>query len=118
MPHCILEYSAGVARQISKLSLLEAVFQGAQDSTLFADDDIKTRAICFDDYSCGANLQSVEGHEFVHVEIKILAGRNLEQRTTLSQQVLNRLSLLAISNLSMTVQITEIERQSYAKTIG
>ncbi len=117
MPHCILEYSAGVARKISKLSLLEAVFQGAQDSALFADNDIKTRAICFDDYSCGANLQDLEGHEFLHVEIKILAGRNIAQRASLSQQVLNRLSLLAISNLSMSVQITEIERESYAKTI-
>ena len=109
MPHCVIEYSEGLA---SPSKLLNAVFQGAVNSALFETDDIKTRAIAFNHYLTGDTPQ-----DFVHVTAKILTGRNAEQRSRLSQAILSELSQLSLSSVSLTVDIVEIESASYAKVV-
>jgi len=108
MPHCIIEH----ASSISSEPLLKAVYQGALDSGLFDSNDIKVRSTRFEQYQSGT-----ERFKFVHVVMKILDGRNLEQKSSLSSLVLSELLKLPIENASFTVEVVDIERASYAKEV-
>lgn len=108
MPHCIVEHSQGLHSD----ELLEAVFIGARGSELFDSADIKLRAQPFKHFFSGAGRQ-----RFVHVTARILSGRTLEQRQSLSQQILQALETLNLTECSLTVEVIEIERDSYAKTV-
>lgn len=108
MPHCIVEYSGG----LNASALLEAVYGGADRSGLFTAADIKLRAQGYSDHFSGAGKQA-----FVHVSARILSGRTLEQRQQLSQQILASLEALQLSQCSLTVEVIEMERDSYAKTV-
>jgi 5-carboxymethyl-2-hydroxymuconate isomerase len=112
MPHCIIEYSAQLKNTVKPIQLISAVYNGAFTSELFESNDIKTRVICFDEYQAG----SVKAN-FIHVIAKILSGRTLEQRNMLSHAILNELHMLNCSATSLTVEVVEMERESYAKVI-
>jgi len=112
MPHCIIEYSQDLEAEVEPLTLVRSVYHGAQESGLFSDSDIKVRALAFNHFSTG-NLRQ----DFVHVTVKILSGRNLEQRRKLTQSILAKLNNLFSKSISLTVEIAEIEKESYAKSI-
>lgn len=112
MPHCIVEYSEGLERRIEPARLIAAVYQGALKSGLFEDHDIKTRAMVFNQYQTGA-----EKSEFIHVVLKLLSGRIVEQRNMLSGLVLEELASLGLTSVSLTVEVCELEKGSYAKMV-
>ena len=112
MPHCIIEYSQELEEQVEPSALLSSVYHGALESELFSENDIKVRALAFNHFTTG-NLRQ----NFVHVTVKILSGRNLEQRKKLTQLILAKLNELFSNAISLTVEITEIEKESYAKSI-
>ncbi len=113
MPHCIVEYSNSpvIAENINEL--LTSVFKGAIDSQLFDAPSVKTRAIAFDSYQVGDTDKL-----FVHVTAKILSGRTLEQRQRLSKSIINSLSSFNFDNTSYTVEVIEMERESYEKHVS
>jgi len=108
MPHCIVEHSSNLEPQ----PILTAVFQGACESELFEASDIKVRSSSFEHYQTG-NVQST----FIHIVLKILDGRTIEQKAKLSELVLAKLLELAIDGASFTVEVVDIERASYAKRV-
>lgn len=110
MPHCVIEHSASIDGK----TLLPLVYKGALASNLFEakGSDIKVRALPYDDYKTG----SVD-IEFVHVTLKILAGRTIEQKSILSHLVLEQLKTLSMTNCSISVEIMDIDRSSYSKII-
>ena len=110
MPHCIIEHSAEIEGNV----LVSLVHSGALESELFDPDgsDIKVRAIPYSNYKTG----SVDIN-FVHVTLKILSGRNLEQKTKLSHLVLEKLQMLSMSSCTISAEVNDIERDSYAKVI-
>jgi len=112
VPHCIIEYSQELETEVEPSTLLCSVFYGALESELFSENDIKVRALAFNHFTTGNSLQN-----FVNVTVKILSGRNLEQRKKLTQLILAKLNELYSKSISLTVEITEIEKESYAKSI-
>jgi len=113
MPHCIIEYSDSLERQLSPDELMHCVYLGALNSKLFEADDIKSRVIPFQHFTSGTIKQN-----FIHVALKILSGRSSEQRKALSSSVLTELSKLPLSAISLTVEVIEIERSSYSKVVN
>ena len=111
MPHCIIEHSPN----ISPDGLMHAVFNGALHSQLFLPDgaDIKVRAIAYQNFKLGDSKTS-----FVHVVVKILAGRTDEQKQRLSQEIIKKLSGLGHQDISITVEVVDMERQSYQKYLA
>ena len=111
MPHCIIEHSPN----ISPDGLMHAVFNGALHSQLFLPDgaDIKVRAIAYQNFKLGDGKAS-----FVHVIVKILAGRTDEQKQRLSQEIIKKLSDLGHQDISITVEVVDIERQIYQKHLA
>ncbi len=110
MPHCVIEHSENIDSDI----LITAVYQGALSSKLFEaqGSDIKVRAIAFKNYQTG-NVDL----SFIHVGLKILSGRNIEQKSQLSNLVLNELERLTLTACSISVEVIDIDRASYAKII-
>jgi 5-carboxymethyl-2-hydroxymuconate isomerase len=111
LPHCIIEHSDA----LDATALLKAVFAGASQSALFepGDTDIKVRAQAYQQHISGA-----QHRDFIHVQLRILSGRNLEQKQHLSQSVLNQLLKLELTSCSHTVEVFDIDRASYAKKVS
>ena len=111
MPHCIIEHSPN----ISPDGLMHAVFNGALHSQLFLPDgaDIKVRAMAYSNFKLGDSKAS-----FVNVMVKILAGRTDEQKQRLSQEIIKKLSGLDHQDISITVEVVDMERQSYQKHLA
>ena len=117
MPHCIIEYSQELIQEISIKELMTAVFQGAVQSTLFSVEDIKVRAIAYNDFYVEDASQENQ-QRFIHVSCKILSGRTLDQRQKLSQLLLSHLAEFAIYSVSISVEIVDMERESYYKKLS
>ena len=110
MPHCVIEHSA----DIDGMSLVSLVHKGALESNLFESEgsDIKVRAQPYSNFQTG----SVDIN-FVHVTLKILSGRNTDQKSILTQLVLEQLKTLKMSDCSISVEVADIDRASYAKVV-
>ncbi|TWX49154.1 5-carboxymethyl-2-hydroxymuconate Delta-isomerase [Colwellia hornerae] len=119
MPHCIIEYSQELNETLTVKALMSAVFLAATESTLFSPSDIKIRAMAFNDfYAQTPNGVHNNPQRFIHVCCKILSGRTGKQRQQLSQLVLEHLNRFAIQSVSISVEIVDIERDSYNKCVS
>lgn len=110
MPHCIIEYSKELEAQIEPSKLIKLVHQGAVTSKLFDESHIKTRALAYTYYQTG-----ISGNAFIHVTAKILSGRTQAQKADLSKSILSQFEKVALSSVTITVQICDIETESYTK---
>lgn len=110
MPHLIVEYASPLAEDVNIQQLVEAVFKGAVDSDLFDEKAIKARAIRIDDYWIGGAPQA-----FIHVEIKLLPGRDDEQKKDLSQKVFNQVSARVKENVTISVEVNDLDDNCYTK---
>ncbi len=110
MLHCIIEYSNTADSPLGPENLIDAVQQGAVHSDLFKAADINTRVIAYNHYRVGE-----ETGYFVHATLKVLSGRTVVQRQLLSNMVMDSLSMLVNGGWSISVEIIEIERQSYSE---
>lgn len=110
MPHCIVEYSKEIEAFVAPEKLVDAVFNGVINSGFVEAGLIKSRAIGYEYYRVGA-----EQNFFVHVSIRLLSGRPAEQRKAISEAVLAELQTLAMQDVSITVEILDMERASFAK---
>ncbi|MFH0782356.1 MAG: 5-carboxymethyl-2-hydroxymuconate Delta-isomerase [Pseudomonadota bacterium] len=100
MPHCIIEYSNEIEKFVAPKKLINAVYQGALKSDLFEDEDIKTRSIGFESYQSGSVKKA-----FVHVTVKILSGRNIDQKKSLSHLILSQLKTIDFPSTLLTVEV-------------
>ena len=110
MPHCIIEYSREIEKFVEPQKMLNAVYQGAFESGLFNENEIKTRSIAYDSYQAGSIKKA-----FVHVMVRIFTGRNLEQRKKLSELILLQLKTIDFPSTLLTIEVIEIEKETYAK---
>lgn len=115
MPHCIIEHSSS----IDSNTLIPLVFNASLASTLFEKDgsDIKVRALPFEHYQTGTVQSTSSQLDFIHVTMRILSGRNTEQKLMLSNLVLESLKPLALKACSTSVEVVDIDRASYSKVI-
>ncbi len=112
MPHCIIEYSHEVADQVSIEELMAAVHRGAMDSGLFDEYDIKTRALAYQKHRTGQTQDS-----FVHLTVRLLSGRNDQQKSFLSEKLLASIEPLLPNVASVGVEICDMHRESYRKRV-
>ena len=112
MPHIIIEYSAGVEKQIDIGRLMEAAHNGAMASELFPEYDIKTRACAYQHHRTGQTTDS-----FVHITLHLLSGRSDEQKAQLSEGVLAAIEPLLPEVVSVGVEICDMHRDSYRKRV-
>lgn len=110
MPHFIIECADSLLDDVSPNDLFNAIYTAACDSQLFDPNDIKSRLVPYQHHQAGTGTVS-----FIHVSGHILSGRTTEQKQQLSQRLLDKLSVTLPKAQSVTVQITDIDRDTYSK---
>lgn len=117
MPHLILEYSSNIVEKPEAKLLGAKLHKVMLDSGQFQLKDIRTRLVCQNDfYLADGNADNV----FVHLQVAIMPGRDLEIKKKLSNNLLELLKLefnqsLSSKNLTLSVEIRELDRETYAK---
>ena len=108
MPHIIIEHSGDLP--VLPQVLVEKIHNAAFQSNLFDLETIKTRAISYQQYLLGAGRSG-----FIHIAVHILAGRSIEQKQMLSEQLLECLKTYCRASDSLSVNIYDIEHEIYRK---
>ncbi len=112
MPHCTIEYAKEIEQSVSASGLVQRVHAGAVKSGLFDESHIKTRAIAFEYFKTGTGSMP-----FIHVSLKILSGRDQAQKKLLTRCVLEELKGIDIEHLSLTVDVRDMDRETYSKIV-
>ena len=108
MPHFIIECSENILSQRSPDEIMQAVYETAEATGLFAENDMKVRLKSYQHYKLGETKK-----DFIHIFAHIMEGRSVEQRAELSRKIIEKLSEMfpEISILSMNV--SEFEKATY-----
>ena len=112
MPHCIIEYSKDLKKEIDIETIISKTYQGALSTKLFTPSDIKTRAIAYKNYQTASKKEN-----FIHINVKILSGRTIEQKKMISETILSKFTTIDIKPISISVEISELEKESYSKIV-
>ncbi len=110
MPHLIIEFSHGQADDRQIEAMLDAVHQAAAQTALFDVSHIRVRALPVNFYRIAGQRK-----HFIHVQCRIHCGRDEEQKRLLSGAVLQALKSQRWAAKSITVEVVELERESYSK---
>ena len=117
VPHCTLEYSDNLT-DFAAGQMLAALNAGLLASGLFAEADIKSRAVRLEQFAVGV---APAPRAFVHLTLSVLSGRSVDERAALARRVLAVLeagcSAPAATELQLSVDVAEMERATYAKIV-
>ncbi len=110
MPHLIIEYAQELATAGQVAKMLDAVHDAAYATGLFEQSHIRTRAIPVEFYRTGMSRAP-----FVHAQLRIHGGRDTTQKRILSDAVLNALRGQGWEAESITVEVVDMDKQTYAR---
>ena len=110
MPHIIVEYSEELFEDIEITPVLETIHHSIVDSGLFEESHIKTRAYPFKEFT-----NAGERNPYIHIQARIKSGRDASNKKALSEGILAGLKTLNIQASVITVEIIDMDRESYAK---
>ena len=117
VPHCTLEYSDNLT-DFAAGQMLAALNAGLLASGLFAEADIKSRAVRLEQFAVGV---APAPRAFVHLTLSVLSGRSVDERAALARRALAVLeagcSAPAATELQLSVDVAEMERATYAKIV-
>lgn len=117
MPHLTLEYTDNLTATLAA-DVLPRLNRVLLASGLFAEADIKSRALCLDRWCVGVEAAP---RAFAHARLAILAGRPAEARRALSAGLLAALGAACVAppgaELQLSVEVVDIDAASYAKEV-
>ncbi|WP_114361409.1 5-carboxymethyl-2-hydroxymuconate Delta-isomerase [Ciceribacter lividus] len=117
MPHLTLEYTKNLAN-FDAFRALRDLNEALAATNVFAELNIKSRAIRLDDFAVGTMPR---GRAFVHVKLVISAGRTAETKRALSDSIVEILrgtiSPAPDLHVQICAEILEIDGDSYAKRV-
>ncbi|MFM6925693.1 MAG: 5-carboxymethyl-2-hydroxymuconate Delta-isomerase [Ferruginibacter sp.] len=108
MPHFVIECSENVIKLQSPKEIIEAVYQIAISSNLFAVGDIKVRIMPYTHYTVAGT-----DNDFIHVFAYIMQGRNTEQKAGLSNQMVRTLKTMLPNVPVISMNVMDFEKDSY-----
>lgn len=115
MPNLVMEYSNSVDQRVNVQGLLADLHQVALQSGLFDVGSVKSRALRCHNWLIGDEGDSVD---FIHISFELLDGRNVEQKRELSRQLMDVLQQQASQVRSLTVNIRDMDKESFQKVIN
>jgi len=108
MPQFIIHCAEGVLCQRTSHQIMQAVYEVAEASGLFAPNDIKVRIQPFTHYKLPQTQDN-----FLHVFGYIMEGRSSEQKAVLSRGIISKLNDLLPTLSSLSMNVSEFEKASY-----
>ena len=109
MPHFIIDCSENVIKQKSPDEIMQAVYDVAAATGLFAANDIKVRLRPYQYFKLGADKK-----DFVHIFGSIMEGRSTEQKANLSKKIVERLNEMFPDISILSINICEFEKATYS----
>ena len=110
MPHLIIEYSDSLLTDEQVRLMIESIHAAVIETALFKRENIKIRFIPIQFYKIG------DGDEiFLHAQLRIKPGRSKLQKKLLSGYVLNAIKKIDSDVDVITVEISEMDADSYNK---
>jgi len=110
MPHIIVEYAEDALKQFPINEILMSIHQSISDSGLFKANQIRTRAYPFVNFTNAGNTDP-----YIHIQARIKSGRDADNKKQLGEVILVGLKLLEIPVSVVTVEIIDMDRESYGK---
>ena len=111
MPHIVIDYSEGLEKTHDMNALCRAAFEAAAATGVFKDiPSIKVRARPSPYFVLGKDPQS-----FAHADVALLDGRTDAQKSTVTHAVLEAMKAHLPDVGSLTVDIHDLARATYAK---
>ena len=86
MPHFVIDCSENIIQLRSPEEIIDAVYETAEATGLFAKGDIKVRINPFIHFTVAGTKD-----DFIHIFGHIMQGRNTEQKAGLSKRMVARL---------------------------
>jgi 5-carboxymethyl-2-hydroxymuconate isomerase len=108
MPHFVIDCSENIIQQKSPHEIMQAVYDVAEATGLFAVGDIKVRLSPYQYFQLGAG-----NTDFIHVFGNIMEGRTTEQKANLSKKIIQRLNELFPDLSNLSINIREFEKATY-----
>jgi 5-carboxymethyl-2-hydroxymuconate isomerase len=108
MPHFIIDCSEDIIASIPPEEIMQVVYEVAESTKLFADNDIKVRINSYKHFKLGE-----EKNNFIHIFGYIMEGRTKEQRADLSKKIISRLNELFPNISILSMNISEFEKATY-----
>ncbi len=117
MPHMTLEYSTNVGASIDNQQLFNALHVQLAEAGDLRTQDFKSRVFPVETFHIGLGDDNAS---FVRLNIETFFGKSAQQKSDLAQSALKVLSehfneALSSGNCDIAVQITELEKASYAR---
>jgi 5-carboxymethyl-2-hydroxymuconate isomerase len=112
MPHVVIEYSHGLEQAYSINELLATAVHAATDSGVMDESDIKARAMPYHQFHLADG-----GRTFVHVTVRLLAGRTAQEKLHLSSLIRERVVAFAPLVHSTSVEISDMDPACYRKRV-
>jgi len=108
MPHFIIECSENIVSLKSPNNIMESVYEAAESTNLFDKGDIKVRINPYKHYNIGDNKDS-----FIHIFGHIMEGRTVNQKRTLSKNIIEALTLMFPYVPIISINIRDFEKATY-----
>ncbi len=108
MPHFIIECSNDIIKQKTPDEIMQAVYEVAEATGLFAENDIKVRINPYKYYKLGNTKK-----DFIHIFGNIMEGRNVEQKADLSRKIIEKLNQMFPDISFVSMNIREFEKATY-----
>jgi len=115
MPNLVLEYTNSVDERVNIQGLLEDLHQVTLECGLFQVNDVKSRALRSHHWLIGELEDSVD---FIHITFELLEGRTSQQKQQLSDALMAVLQQQASEVKSLTVNMRDMDRDSFRKVIN
>ncbi len=110
MPHIIVEYAESSIPEADLDGILRTIHASVANSELFEIGHIRTRAYPFKAYTHASHDKP-----YMHIQARIKSGRDAESKKRLSGSILRAVSGLALPISVVTVEIIDMDRESYGK---
>jgi 5-carboxymethyl-2-hydroxymuconate isomerase len=108
MPHFIIECSENIIEQKSPEQIMQAVYDVAEATGLFAANDIKVRLRPYQYFKLGKGKR-----DFIHIFANIMEGRSTEQKAELSRKIIETLNGMFPDISILSINICEFEKATY-----
>jgi len=109
MPHFVIDCSENIIQQKSPDEIMQAVFEVAEATQLFAVGDIKVRLRPYQYFTLAPGQA-----DFIHIFANIMEGRSIEQKANLSRKIIERLNEMCPSISALSINIREFEKATYS----
>lgn len=116
MPHCTVEYTDNIENQINIKEVLQALnYSLLSHEGLFSANGIRSRAFMLTDYTIGEGLGN---NAFIHVSVKIAAGRTAEMKKTVHEHLFKTLKksvdqIDTDKEIALSLQLSELNQDGH-----